>query len=221
MPKQPQAAFESVYAFAPNRDTLGGTAYLIVENDADGAANILVDCPPWHGETEDFLARHGGVRWLVITQRRAIAHVQPLCDRFGARVILQEQEAYLLPNLPVESFAQERMISPHTQVIWTPGHSPGSSCVYCQREGGILFSGRHLLPNPQGELTLVKSVNTFHWPRQIRSAAALRDRFSPDTLRWICPGANTGFLRGRHALDRAHDRLAHLTVLSHPLPTLG
>ncbi|MGL5193174.1 MAG: MBL fold metallo-hydrolase, partial [Chroococcales cyanobacterium] len=43
MPKQPRAVLDNIFAFSPNRETLGATAYLIVENNA----NILVDCPPW------------------------------------------------------------------------------------------------------------------------------------------------------------------------------
>jgi glyoxylase-like metal-dependent hydrolase (beta-lactamase superfamily II) len=33
------------------------------------------------------------------------------------------------------------------QIFWTPGHSPGSSCLYYRKFGGVLFSGRHLVPN--------------------------------------------------------------------------
>ncbi|MFY8173644.1 MAG: MBL fold metallo-hydrolase, partial [Planktothrix agardhii] len=32
VPKPPQLVLENVYAFPPNRETLGGTAYFIVEN---------------------------------------------------------------------------------------------------------------------------------------------------------------------------------------------
>jgi hypothetical protein len=42
---------ENIYAFPPNRDTLGGTAYFIVENQA----NILIDAPPWNPTNQQFI----------------------------------------------------------------------------------------------------------------------------------------------------------------------
>jgi hypothetical protein len=36
----------------------------------------------------------------------------------------------------------------------------------------------------------------------------LLERFTPETLQYICPGANTGFLRGKRVIDNAYERLA-------------
>lgn len=290
MPKPPQAVFDSIYAFPPNRDTLGGTAYFIVGNSinpADSAdhnglpanssnssvpsahqptgfkqptddptqsvdgltnptdpsdhqpahrlpGNILIDCPPWHEETADFLAQHGGVRWWIFTHRSSFGPLQtvralhrafstpattleegePAAQSAAARceLVVQEQEAYLLPNLPVTTFREEVTLSPELRVIWTPGHTPGSACVWLDRAGGILFSGRHLLPTPQGELMPLKTAKTFHWFRQLRSVQALIDRFSPARLAHCCPGASVGFLRGALSVDRAYERLTTLNL---------
>jgi glyoxylase-like metal-dependent hydrolase (beta-lactamase superfamily II) len=193
----------TIFAFPPNRETLGGTAYLIVEE-----VSILVDCPPWNAENQAFLAAQGGVDWLVLTHRGGMAQVREIVAALQCPVLVQEQEAYLLPGVPVTTFGDRHRLSALSQVIWTPGHSPGSACVYCAALGGVLFSGRHLLPNPQGELGPLKTAKTFHWPRQLRSVAALQQEFTPDTLRGICPGGNIGFLRGRALVEPGYVQLA-------------
>ena len=213
-PKQPRTVFSNsdgarphrVYAFSPNRHTLGGTAYLIVDE-----VNILVDCPIWDETTAAFLQQQGGVQWLFLTHRGGISNVAMIQQALGCQVVIQEQEAYLLPELKPTRFTQSFHLGDRGEAIWTPGHSPGSACLYYNRFGGILFSGRHLLPSPQGELQPLQTAKTFHWRRQKQSVAALRNRFSPETLEWICPGANTGFLRGSYAIGHAYEKLVGMT----------
>ncbi|MGC9504396.1 MBL fold metallo-hydrolase [Baaleninema sp.] len=208
MPKQPRAVFENLFAFPPNRDTLGGTAYFIVENDG----NILIDAPPWNEETQAFLRDCGGVRSIFLTHRDSIGKAQQIQKDTGCAIVVHEREAYLLPEAEVTTFSEELEITSDLLGIWTPGHTPGSSCVYLSRHGGVLFSGRHLLPNPAGQPRPLRTAKTFHWPRQLRSVAKLRDRFSPETLSWICPGASLGFLRGKRAIDNAYTQLAKIDL---------
>lgn len=221
-PKPPQAVWDNIFAFPPNRDTLGGTAYLIVENarefsgrqqpTGNSRANILIDCPVWDEVNQNFLRTSGGVQWLFLTHRGGIGKTREIQETFGCEVLIQEQEAYLLPGLRVTTFQQEFSPSPSTQTIWTPGHSPGSSCLYYTGKGGVLFSGRHLLPNQLGEAVPLRTAKTFHWPRQLKSVQLLLERFTPETLQYICPGANTGFLRGKQVMEQAYHRLASLNL---------
>jgi glyoxylase-like metal-dependent hydrolase (beta-lactamase superfamily II) len=185
---------------------LGATAYFIVEN----LGNILIDCPADNRANRQFLEECGSVRWLFLTHRGGIGKVKKLQQALSCEILIQEQEAYLLPGLEVTTFQQEFMLTPSASAIWTPGHSPGSSCLYYSGSGGVLFTGRHLLPNPQGELMPLPTSKTFHWRRQIQSVQLLRERFTPETLQYICPGANMGFLRGKRVIDRADQRLAEL-----------
>ena len=209
-PKPPQAVWDNIFAFPPNRDTLGGTSYLIVENSL---ANILIDCPAWDEVNNQFLQSLGGVRWLFLTHRGGIGKTREIQETFGCEVLIQEQEAYLLPGLKVTKYQQEFILSPSAQAIWTPGHSPGSSCLYYTAEpGGVLFSGRHLLPNQLGEPVPLRASKTFHWPRQLKSVQLLLDRFTPETLQYICPGANTGFLRGKRVITQAYQQLSNLDL---------
>lgn len=202
--KPPRSILEGLYAFSPSRETLGGTSYLIVEN----TGNILVDCPSLEDSNRNFLLETG-VRYLFLTHRgghsQQIDRLQSLLD---CEIILQEQEAYLLPQRQITVFQQQINLSPTCDAFWTPGHSPGSSCLYWHRHGGVLFTGRHLLPDSQGQPKPLQTPKTFHWPRQLRSLAAIVDRFTPANLSYLCPGANTGFLRGKGIIDNAYHRIS-------------
>lgn len=203
--KPPRLVLDTIFAFPPNRETLGGTAYLIVGN----AVNLLIDCPAWNETNKQFIREQGGVSLLYLTHRGGMGKVQEFQKTFGCKIVVQEQEAYLLPELDLISFQHEFTLTPNSQAIWTPGHSPGSSCLYYSQAGGVLFSGRHLLPNRQGELEPLRTSKTFHWARQIQSVQFLIERFTPTTLYYLCPGANTGGLRGKGIVERAYERLSH------------
>ena len=156
----------TIIAFRPNRETLGGTAYALkrsmtaAETGAqDTGGNVLIDCPTPTDDVCSFLEELGGVRWLILTHRTAMgkpgssnACVAKLVQRFDCQVVIQEQEAYLLPDLPLQTFGDRLELTPDIEVLWTPGHTPGSSCVLYRQDGGVLFTGRHLLPNESGQL---------------------------------------------------------------------
>jgi glyoxylase-like metal-dependent hydrolase (beta-lactamase superfamily II) len=218
--KQPRIVLNNIFAFPPNRDTLGGTAYFIVRNEG----NILIDCPAWDDINQDFMRLHGGVRWLFMSHRGAIGKAAELQQAFNCEVVIQEHEAYLLPGLTLTTFSRELKLNDTSaiapanrngsiaELIWTPGHSPGSSCLYYSDFGGVLFTGRHILPNPKAEVTPIRTAKTFHWFRQIKSLKLLLEKFSPETLSYICPGANTGFLRGERFIDNAYFHLNNLDL---------
>ncbi|MGL5081180.1 MAG: MBL fold metallo-hydrolase [Microcoleaceae cyanobacterium] len=210
--KPPHAVLENIYAFPPNRGTLGATAYFIVENQA----NILVDSPPWDETNQEclteFLADQGGVEWLFITHRGSLGKAHAIQQATTCKILIQEQEAYLLPEATVTTFHHEFTLTPYSCALWTPGHSPGSSCLYSTLNGGILFSGRHLLPNLQGQPVPLRIAKTFHWGRQIQSVQRLVDQFTSETLHYICPGANTGALRGKYIIEQAYSKLAELDL---------
>jgi glyoxylase-like metal-dependent hydrolase (beta-lactamase superfamily II) len=224
MPKQPRAIFDDVYAFPPNRDTLGGTAYFIVgavpRNDSNGDAasskgNLAIDAPPWNADTTAFIQEMGGCDWLFLTNRDAIGAAEKMTRATGCTIVMQEQEAYLLPDVEVTPFHYEFTFAEGLTAYWTPGHSPGASCLYYSAYGGILFSGRHLVPDKDTNPVPLRSSKTFHWRFQLRSVEKLRDRFNQNTLQYICPGASTGFLRGKAAIDNAYERLAQLDLSSY------
>jgi hypothetical protein len=202
--KLPRQIFDNIFAFSPSRETLGGTAYLIVETEG----NILLDCPIWDQTTQDFLVNQGGVNSLFITHRNGIGKkVREMQTFLNCEVIIQEQEAYLLPEIAVTSFQEEFKFNTLDYGLWTSGFSPGSSCFYYHNHGGVLFTGRHLLPNQKGEILPLQTAKTFHWPRQLKNVQKLISRFNSNSLNYICPGANTGFLRGIGFVDHAYDKI--------------
>ncbi len=195
-----------LYSFPPNKDTLGGIAYFLRGKEE----NVLVDCPKWNEHHLSFLEQQGGVDWLVLTHRDGISNVKKIKEALNCQVLIQEQEAYLIPEVSVIPFDQNYIFSAELEMIWTPGYSPGSACLYYSPLGGILFSGRHLLPNTNGQLALLKTAKTFHYPRQLRSLVRLIHRLNPSTLKYICPGANIGFLRGQGWVTDAYGQMLEI-----------
>ena len=207
--KLPRLILPGIYAFTPNRDTLGATSYLIV----DKSGNVLLDCPAWHKANQEFIQSQGGVKSLVISHRGGIGkNIMQIQADLNCQVIVQEQEAYLLPEVETIDFINNFMIADNLEVIWTCGHSPGSSCLFYAEHGGVLFAGRHLLPKSPSEIAPLRTAKTFHWWRQLDSIAKLCDRFNSDTLQYILPGANTGYLRGTGYLDNAYELISSLDL---------
>ena len=207
--KSPRSVLPGIFAFAPNRDTLGATSYLIV----DKIGSVLLDCPAWNETNQKFIQSQGGINCLILSHRGGIGKsVRQIQQALNCQVIIQEQEAYLLPEVEVTSFGDRFTIDSDLELIWTPGHSPGSSCLYWQQQEGILFTGRHLLPKSQTEIAPLRTAKTFHWWRQLDSIAKLRNRFDSQTLNYILPGANTGYLRGRGYVDNAYEKLSTLNL---------
>ena len=204
--KAPRQVLDGIFAFPPNRETLGGTSYFIVGSEG----NTLIDCPIFNSSTLDFLNSYGGVRWLCLTHRDAIGEAAEIQQVSNCEIVIQEQEAYLLPESNTITFTHELSLAPKLQGIWTPGYSPGSSCLYYSELGGVLFSGRHLLPSQLGKIVMFRSSKTFHWIRQIKSLKRLQASFTEETLQYICPGAHTGFLRGQGVIQNAYQQLINV-----------
>jgi glyoxylase-like metal-dependent hydrolase (beta-lactamase superfamily II) len=209
--KAPHLVLPGVFAFAPNRDTLGGTAYFIVSN----SGNILIDAPAWHNTNRNFVNSQGGLHYLIVTHRGGLGQIASIAKELAVSVIIQEQEAYLLPETPTITYQQSFQITDRLCAVWTPGHSPGSACIYYESphqstnlaRKGLLFTGRHLLPthetslegNQQINPQPLKTAKTFHWPRQQRSVTNLKKLY-PQAA-YLLPGASTGLLRGQGYID--------------------
>ena len=209
MSKEPQLVLRSIYAFPPNRFTLGGTAYLIVKNQG----NILIDCPIWDAATAEFVHRLGGVSQLILTHRGGLSEQLPkIASALNCTVVVQEQEAYLVSHsIQKTTFHHELTWEDGDRVFWTPGHSPGTCCYY-HAEHNLLFTGRHLVPNKAGEPSPLKTPKTFHWKRQLQNVERLTTEFNQDSLTYIMPGANLGRLRGNKFIDQAYEKLSGLKM---------
>jgi len=218
--RPPQAVAPGLWLFAPNRDTQGGSAWLLEGHQQD----LLIDCPALSEANLLFLGdrvRAGRSGWIVLTGREGHGRCRRLQERLGWPVVVQEQEAYLLPGVdPLHTFAQEWQLGPGLQLLWTPGPGPGSSVLHvaagAAAAGDGLFCGRLLVPVAPGLLAPLRSRRTFHWSRQLRSLEWLRQRLPAGSPGWIASGAALGALRGGRLVPAGAQLLAGLSLDSAP-----
>lgn len=200
--RPPTPVQPGLWLFAPNRDTQGGSAWLLETAEFD----LLIDCPALSQANLTFLAERGrrapeaGVGRMVLTGRDGHGRCRRLQERLGWPVVVQEQEAYLLPGVdPLITFAGEGEIAPGLRLLWTPGPSPGACVLHALGEepgSDGLFCGRLLVPVGPGALAPLRRRSTFHWPRQLASLERLIRWLPPGSPGWIASGAGLGGLRG-------------------------
>ena len=111
-----------------------------------------------------------------MTSRESHHGVQELQDEFGWPVLIQEQEAYLLPGLAgLTSFGEEDTTISGLRILWTPGPTPGSCVVHAPHPWNVLFCGRLLIPVNSLQIVSLRNRSTFHWSIQQKSLKKLRD----------------------------------------------
>ncbi|MEB3253893.1 MAG: MBL fold metallo-hydrolase [Synechococcus sp.] len=192
--RPPQQLRQNLWLFPPNRDCQGGSAWWL---DADPEP-VLIDCPPLTQATLTALKELAGDRQprILLTSREGHGRLRRLQERFGWPVLVQEQEAYLLPNVdPLDTFADEHTTVGELRLLWTPGPTPGS-CVVHAPDADLLFCGRLLTPLGPGQLGPLRHGRTFHWPRQLASLERLRGWLPSDASPALASGAGLGALRG-------------------------
>lgn len=189
-----------LWLFPPNRDTRGGSAWMLETE----ACDLLIDCPALTPATLAVLEerrrrRPAGEGWIVLTGRDGHGRCRQLQQALGWPVVVQEQEAYLLPKLPeLRSFGERLDLTPDLSLLWTPGPSPGACVLHWAggAAGSGLFCGRLLQPLAPRRLGPLRDGRCFHWPRLLRSVAGLPERLPPGCPDWIASGAALGALRG-------------------------
>jgi glyoxylase-like metal-dependent hydrolase (beta-lactamase superfamily II) len=219
--RPPLAVRPGLWLFAPSRESQGGSAWLLEAPEAD----LLIDCPAYTRANLRFLAGRGRPRspaaapgaWIVLTGRSGHGRCRRLQQVLGWPVLVQEQEAYLLPGVePLHSFASEHRLGQGLRMLWTPGPSPGACVVHVLQsaEGGPdgLFCGRLLVPLAPGRLGPLRQRGTFHWGRQLRSLERLRRWLPAGSPDWIASGAGLGALRGPKLVERGAALLAALDL---------
>ena len=214
--RPPSAVLPGLWLFSPNRDCQGGSAWLLETPDLD----LLIDCPALSQANLAFLDSRGrragaaGAGRIVLTGRDGHGRCRRLQEQLGWPVVVQEQEAYLLPGVdPLLTFASEWELAPGVRLLWTPGPSPGACVLHAQGPGPAgdgLFCGRLLVPLGPGSLAPLRRRNTFHWPRQVASVERLVRWLPAGSPGWIASGAGLGALRGGRIVTGAAALLASL-----------
>ena len=155
----------------------------------------MVDCPPVNQSNIEFLKSFSSdhVPLIVLTNREAHGRVSELQEALGWPVLVQEQEAYLLPGLNrLGDFCEEHLTISGLRLLWTPGPTPGSCVVYAPPPWNVLFCGRLLIPLKSNYLMPVRTRSTFHWPRQQKSLEKLRQWLPRDPRPALASGASLG-----------------------------
>ena len=213
--RPPQLVRPGLWLFAPSRDSQGGSSWLLEASAYGGSGDLLVDCP---GFTEANLAMLRqrtelvGPSRLVLTSREGHGRCRRWQEALGWSVLVQEQEAYLLPGVQgCSTFGEQLTLAPGVQLLWTPGPTPGS-CVLLVRAGAVdgLFCGRLLLPTGPAALAPLRTARTFHWPRQLASLERLRSWLPAGSPDWIASGGGLGALRGDKLVHGGAELLAGL-----------
>ena len=127
--RPPQQLRDDLWLFPPNRDSQGGSSWWL---DLDPEP-VLVDCPPLTEASLTALRQLAGTRSprILLTSREGHGRLRRVQERLGWPVLVQEQEAYLLPNVePLDTFAEEHTTVSGLRLLWTPGPTPGSCVVF-------------------------------------------------------------------------------------------
>ena len=193
--RPPQRIRPDLWLFPPNRDCLGGSSWWL-----DVAPEpVLIDCPPLTEATLTALQdlAEGRQARILLTSREGHGRLRRLQERLGWPVLVQEQEAYLLPGVQnLTTFGDTASTASGLQLLWTPGPTPGHAVVYAPAAVNVLFCGRLLVPVAVDCLAPLQHKRTFHWPRQQRSLRCLREWLPSDASPALASGAGLGALRG-------------------------
>ena len=184
-----------LWVFPPNRDCRGGSSWWL---DV-GPEPVLIDCPPLSEATFAALRdlSQGRCARILLTSREGHGRLRRLQERMPWPVLVQEQEAYLLPNvLMKDTFSEAFTTLSGLQLLWTPGPTPGSCVLLAPPPANLLFCGRLLTPLGPGCLGPIRQARTFHWFRQLASVSRLRDWIPPETSPELASGAALGALKG-------------------------
>lgn len=218
----PLRVLPGLWHFAPSRESQGGSSWWV----ETGCLDLLIDCPAPTEANLHFLAERarrrtcreeGGGVWIVLTGRDGHGRCRTIQRALEWPVLVQEQEAYLLPGVDsLTVFAAEHRLQQGIRLLWTPGPSPGACVLHVKdpRVGGMdgLFCGRLLLPVGPAHLAPLPSRRCFHWPRQLRSIAKLRNWLPEGSPDWIATGGPLGALRGEKVVRGGGSLLSALDL---------
>ncbi len=196
----PEQLREWLWAFPPNNRSNGVRSWWIRCQPEP----VLVDCPPVSKATIEFLKNcsFGRASRIILTSREAHGRVSELQEALGWPVLVQEQEAYLLPGLKkLDTFSEEYLTASGLRVLWTPGPTPGSCVVYAPAPWNVLFCGRLLIPLKLNQLVAFRTKRTFHWTRQQKSLEKLRKWLPRDPLPSLASGVGAKSVGGGALVD--------------------
>ncbi len=196
----PEQITNSLWAFSPNRANSNGTSWWL----ACSPEPVLIDCPPVNPSTIEALKKlsSGGDARILLTSREGHGDIAKIQEFFGWPVLLQEQEAYLLPGFSsLETFSNEYETISGLRLLWTPGPTPGSCVIHAPQPWNVMFCGRLLVPVAVNRLAAFRTRKTFHWNRQQKSLKKLINWIPENSRPSLASGVPLSALNTSKLLD--------------------
>ncbi len=196
----PQELRNELWVFPPNKACNGGTSWWL----GCDPEPLLIDCPPLEPSSKKVLKKlaAGRTARIVLTNREAHGRVRELQEELGWPLLLQEQEAYLLPGVAsIETFVNEHTTRSGMELLWTPGPTPGSCVLYAPHPWNVLFCGRLLIPVAIDCLASPPNRRTFHQTLQKNSLEKLKNWPPSKSRPALASGAGLRMLAGKKLLD--------------------
>lgn len=193
-----------------SEDSFGAMSYLAERPEG----NLMVDSPRWNGHLEKAIAARGGLGSILLTHRDDVADAGRYAERFGARVVIHEDDARAAPKGPETFvFRETTKLQRGVLAIPTPGHTKGHA-VYLV-DDTYLFTGDTLhWSRVRQDLGAWEGVCWYDWGAQADSLERLarEHRFA-----WVLPGHGG---RGHAPPDEMRRRLRALVerMRSHTEP---
>lgn len=212
--RPPRSVCDNLWLFPPNRDSQGGSSWWLERSfhwQGAPCSGVLIDCPAVN-ETSLNVLRQRGPGVIVLTSREGHGRLRRLQELLDWPVLVQEQEAYLLPGVQaLRPFASACALAPGLELRWTPGPTPGAAVLLSWSDGpAVVFCGRLLSPVAPERAAPLRTRRSFHWGRWLRSLEALRDQWPLQEPMALASGAGLGALRGAALIP---DALAQLQAL--------
>jgi len=148
----------------------------IYPEDAWRLSNENFHAEMWGREMEQFIAMVDMPEKEIQTMKKRFTSIRKLADPFDD----------VLPMADGDIFTGDGY---HLKVIHTPGHSPGTCCLY-ESQQKVLFSGdhiiKHMTPNPLIEINRAKLCDTEY--QSLKAYMNSLDKLSGIDVRFVFPG---------------------------------
>jgi len=150
-------------------------AYLLIRPEG----NLLVYGPGKNIEQYyDFIESKGGIDKVLISHRdEATKYSTKVADRFNAQVYCPkvEKEEISKKCHVDNTFSGDQRVDDTFEIIFTPGHSPGSSCFLWKAPDGkrLIFTGDNLVLREEGWGVYIMNKNNLSVT--IKSMQKLKD----------------------------------------------
>ncbi|XP_066333019.1 uncharacterized protein [Miscanthus floridulus] len=165
-----------------SQDSFGATSYLVIHPQG----NILIDSPRYTQKLANNIEKLGGARYMFLTHIDDVADHRKWAERLKCeRIIHSEDMAEATADVEWKLEGNGPWnIGTDFELIYTPGHTPGSVCLY-YKSLKVLFTGDHVAKSEESDdLILFLMYNRQPVSLQLESIRKLLEV----EFEWLLPG---------------------------------